>query len=255
LVVFGALISFVGGGLLDNVCVILLGLIVLFLALPVSFKGDTFERKLNSSSKQQMSTQANTSSSHPPKKTPSEQKSIKDEEIPSPAPERHSVVTKIEDAVESLKKENVDITDIEVALQEGNMERAIHLLDSKTSNDSKSYSIESKIKESVEILKEEEEHLDTRRVEKALDEGDVEKANELLAELEERYEEYKETLSELKELDRDKSSLARKLAKDEIDRETYQDAKREIEHEKAELEEKLQKLREEVIYEDYEKPF
>ncbi len=168
---------------------------------------------------------------------------------------RPSVITKIEEAVEYLKREGVDTEDIEAALQEGNIERAIDLLDSKTSSGSKIYSIESKIEEAVDSLKKEEEQLDTREVEKALEQGKVKKAEELLLELEENYEEYKKTLSELKELDSDKSSLARKLAKDEIDRDTYQDAKREIEHEKAELEEKLNKLRREIIYEDYEKPF
>lgn len=76
-----------------------------------------------------------------------------------------------------------------------------------------------------------------------------------MKELKEKYSEYKETIEKLEALDQRKSSLAQKLAEDEVDRATYNNAVQNIETEKAGLEEKLNKLRKEVIYEDYEKPF
>jgi len=114
--------------------------------------------------------------------------------------------------------------------------------------------IENVEKEVSELL-DEEKNLDTREIETALEEGDVDEAKQLLSDLKDRYGEYEKTLSRLKELDEKRSNLAEKLADDEIDRRDFRDARDDIEHKKADLEEKLNKLRMEVIYEDYEKPF
>ncbi len=111
------------------------------------------------------------------------------------------------------------------------------------------------IQNSVKRLKDEEEMIDAREIESALEEDEVERAGKLLEELKEKYQEYKETIEKLESLDQRKSSLATQLADKEIDRDTYNDAVNNIETEKARLEEKLNKLRKEVIYEDYEKPF
>ncbi len=123
------------------------------------------------------------------------------------------------------------------------------------SKDRKAYNSLSDIKKTISQLKEDERMIDTRGIDSALDEGDVKKAGELLSGLEEKYREYKETIVELETLDDKKSSLAQKLADYEIDKNTYYDAVQSIEHKKADLEERLNKLRHEVIYEDYQKPF
>lgn len=111
------------------------------------------------------------------------------------------------------------------------------------------------IRKSISDLQEEENMIDTRDIESALEDGNVERAEALLEELTEDYQEYKETIKELDRLDDRKSALAEKLASDDIDGQTFKDAKEDIEHKKAYLEEKLNTLRKKVIHEDYEKPF
>ncbi len=123
--------------------------------------------------------------------------------------------------------------------------------DEKTSQ----YNSQKEIKDKISNLEREEKMIDTRPIESALMEGNVERAGELLSELEEKYEEYKETIEELEALDEKEGSLAEQLADKEIDRSTYDDAVEKIEHKKHDLEEKLNKLRKEVIHENYEKPF
>ncbi len=97
--------------------------------------------------------------------------------------------------------------------------------------------------------------LDVREVEAALEEYKVEKAGELLTELEKKYREYKETVQDLKELDNRKIRLAEKLADGEIDRGSFEKAIEGIENKKYELENRIEQLRKKIIYEDYEKPF
>lgn len=111
------------------------------------------------------------------------------------------------------------------------------------------------IREELEYLEEEEGMIDTREVESALEEKDVHRAEEALKELKEKYSKYKEIIEKLESLDYRKSSLAQQLADKELDRDTYNNAIKNIEHKKADLEKKLNKLREEIIYEDYQKPF
>ncbi len=111
------------------------------------------------------------------------------------------------------------------------------------------------IETEMNSLKDEERMIDTRAIEKALEKEKVDRAEEHLDDLKSNYEEYKETLEELKSLDNSKYSLAEKLADGEIDKDVFNDAKRSIESRKAKLEEELDNLRREVIHEDYEKPF
>jgi len=112
-----------------------------------------------------------------------------------------------------------------------------------------------KIEKGIDSLKKDEKMIDTRKINQALEEGKIERAEDHLFELQENYEEYTEVLDTLKKLDQRRYSLAEQLADGKIDRDTYNDANQSITHRKAELEEKLSKLRNKVVYEDYEKPF
>jgi len=111
------------------------------------------------------------------------------------------------------------------------------------------------IKSKVSELKDEEPMIDTREVENALQKSELYKARKGLKYLVEKYSEYKEILKDLKQLDQRKTALAEQLADEKIDRGTYQDAAESIKHKKADLEESLNRMREKVIYEDYQKPF
>jgi len=104
-------------------------------------------------------------------------------------------------------------------------------------------------------LKSEENMINIHPVEQALRQRDLDRAEELTSKLIDDYEEYMDIIKKLENLDEKISSLSKKLADDEIDMETFKDAKRGIEYEKHRLEEDLNKLRKEVIYEDYQKPF
>ncbi len=111
------------------------------------------------------------------------------------------------------------------------------------------------IKNEVSRMKKAEMRIETRNIETALDEGDLEEAQNLLKMLKENYDKYKKAIEELETLEDRKSSLAEQLADGEIDKEIYDDAARSVEQKKAYLEERLTELRQEVIREDYEKPF
>jgi len=113
----------------------------------------------------------------------------------------------------------------------------------------------SDIESKIDSLKDEEKLIDTREVEEYIKKNDIDKAENLMENLRDNYQEYKKTIKELTSLDRRKSSLAEQLADEKIDRQTFNDARKAMEHRKAELEEKLERLRREVIYEDYQKPF
>lgn len=111
------------------------------------------------------------------------------------------------------------------------------------------------IKEKMTQLKEEEEMIDLRGVESALNEGDLQRARDIISQIEERFEEYNVVLDELKSVDDDLSALSQKLARGQISDESFKSAKRALENRKFDLEEQLNKLRQKVIYEDYQKPF
>lgn len=111
------------------------------------------------------------------------------------------------------------------------------------------------VREELESLEREESMIDSREVRNALEESDLNRAKEALEQLKEKYSEYNEAIEKLETLDDRESALATQLADKEINRDTYNDAIKSIEHKKAELEEKVNRLRKEVIYEDYEKPF
>ena len=113
----------------------------------------------------------------------------------------------------------------------------------------------SQIESELQSLKEQEEMIDTRAIEKALKNYNMDRAEEQIEDLRDKYEDYQETLNELKSLDRRKTSLAEQLADGEIDRQTFNDARKAIENKKADLEGDLEQLRSEVIYEEYQKPF
>lgn len=127
--------------------------------------------------------------------------------------------------------------------------------DSKINAQSSDTERKEKLESEMENLREEEDMIDTREIEKAMENDDLDRAEEELEELKEKYQEYKETIEELENLDDRLSSLSKKLADDEIDSQIYKDAKKGIESEKFELEEKVEELRKDVIHEDYEKPF
>ncbi len=112
-----------------------------------------------------------------------------------------------------------------------------------------------RLNKEIDFLKEEEKMIDTREIETLLEENKVEEAEELFNDLKENYEKYKDTLKQLGKLDDRKSRLAEKLADGEIDRKTYSDASESVRWRKSDLEEELNRLRKEVIYEDYQKPF
>ena len=157
------------------------------------------------------------------------------------------------DALDSIKESSkyIRTKDIEMALQNNNLDRAEDLLEEQK----KTLSTVEEIEEKIASLKDEEQMIDTRAIESALEDGETDEAQRLLDELKENYRKYKETIKELEKFDDRKSSLASQLADKEIDRDIYEDAVKNIEHKKAQLEEKLNKLRQEVIYEDYQKPF
>ncbi len=111
------------------------------------------------------------------------------------------------------------------------------------------------IRQEIEQLQNEEEMIDVRAVVSSLKGGNVERADKLLSELEAQYQEYKDTLERLEEVDDKLADLSEKLASGEISDESFRDAKEGLKSRKYKLEEKLNKLREEVIHEDYEKPF
>ncbi len=107
----------------------------------------------------------------------------------------------------------------------------------------------------ISELKEQESMIDIRGVNNALQNNDLSGAREELDVLVDNYNEYKYILKDLRKLDERKSSLAEQLADGKIDRKTYSDASESIKHKKADLEDKLNRLQREVIYEDYQKPF
>ena len=111
------------------------------------------------------------------------------------------------------------------------------------------------VKEKITMLKEEEKMIDVRAIESALEDGDFERANELLNELKENYQEYQDILDDLKELDDRMDKLSKRLAEGEIDNDSFKAAKESVDNKKYDLRNKLNKLRKEVIYEDYQKPF
>lgn len=158
----------------------------------------------------------------------------------------------IEEEISSLEDEDYLETQlIKEALSNNNIEKANNLLEEKKEERTRINGI----KNELNSLKDEEEMINTSKIESALECGDIGKAEKSLEELKEKFDEYKETLEELRVLDRDLSNLSKKLARSEIDTETFKDAKEGIEQEKYDLENKLEELRDEVIHEDYEKPF
>lgn len=161
----------------------------------------------------------------------------------------HDRISQLKEKISSLQKRSKDINtaDIEKAIDENNLNQAETLLEERKE--------EIKIIEEIDSLEEEEQMIDTRAIESALEDGEVDKAQRLLKELKEDYEEYKETLNELEELDKRMDKLSKRLADGEIDSEAFKSAKESVENKRYDLEEKLNKLREEVIHEDYEKPF
>ena len=182
------------------------------------------------------------------------EKSIKKsfDEIESLISENKKLVTRIEDLKSRFKEASYDENKIE------SMEDSIEEygeIEAELTEIRDSVEKAKKLENEIENLAEEEPNLDTREIEEAIKENDLDKAEKALEGLKEKYSEYKETIENLQSLDKRKSSLAQKLADDEIDRDTYNDAVQNIETEKADLEEKLNRLREEIIYEDYEKPF
>ena len=130
---------------------------------------------------------------------------------------------------------------------------------SKPQTESKNVEAETKsyaeIKKEINRLQKEEKMIDVRAIESALENRNPERADFLLGELKERYEEYKSTIERLKKLDDRRGNLAEQLADRDLDRDTFNKAIDGIEGKKHDLEEKLNRLRREVIYEDYEKPF
>ncbi len=117
------------------------------------------------------------------------------------------------------------------------------------------YTTKEEIRERIGGLKDEENMLDVREIEIALKDDEIERAGKLLEDLEENYQEYKNTIQRLEEIDGKLADLSEKLASGEIDSEDFKDAKESLKNRKYDLEEKLNSLRKEVIYEDYEKPF
>ncbi len=111
------------------------------------------------------------------------------------------------------------------------------------------------IHENISSLKEKESMIDTRAIENALEKDEVAEAEELFSKLQIKYDEYKKTIKELKKLNKYQSDLAGQLAEQEIDREVYKDAVKKIDHRKNELEEDLYSLRNQIIYDDHQKPF
>jgi len=112
-----------------------------------------------------------------------------------------------------------------------------------------------KVKDEIDRLQNEEELIDTRKIERALQKEDFSEAQNLLKDLKEDYKKYKETIMELEKLDGRIASLSNRFADGEITEESFRDAKNGVENQKYELENKLGRLRKEVIYEDYQKPF
>ena len=160
---------------------------------------------------------------------------------------------KIRMEIESLQDKvgNIETGTVESALEDGNVERAETLLEEKKQQLDKI----GDIKEEMERLQKEEDMIDTRAIESALDDGDTRKANELLNELKENYQEYQDILDDLKELDDRMDKLSKRLAEGEIDNDSFKAAKESVDNKKYDLRNKLNKLRKEVIYEDYQKPF
>jgi len=160
------------------------------------------------------------------------------------------VETEYKGVLDGKRYQEVHLPDIVVGKEVGALDQ-----DEEEGRLEKAYKTEEQIKSKVRLLIEQEEMLDVRGIERYIEEDQIEKAGELLADLEEKYQEYKRTRDKLKELDNRKSQLAERLAKGEIDRNNFGDAMDGINFKKYDLENKLENLRKEIIYEDYQKPF
>lgn len=157
------------------------------------------------------------------------------------------------DELEALKytTNKLKTEDIEEAIENTDFGKAESLIEDRKKNLSEL----EEIKSELSVLEQKESLIDTRAVENAIDENNFDKARSIVDELKEDYDEYRETLGQLRKLDERKTLLAEQLADEKIDMDIYRDAKQAIDHKKAALEEELEKQREKVIYEDYQKPF
>ena len=161
--------------------------------------------------------------------------------------------SKLDKELGSLKESSkfIKTKDIESAIKNNELDKAHSLIGNRKEKIQKIKSIEKEISK----LKDKESMIDTKSIENSLEENNLKKAEEELKTLIEKYTKYTETIKELESLDNRKSLLAEQLADEKIDRDVFKSARDDIEHKKANLEEKLSKLRKEVIYEDYQKPF
>lgn len=163
-----------------------------------------------------------------------------------------STIKKFEEEIDELKSEGkVNVEDLEREVRNGNFERAKELIQEKEGLKQ----LIPEIKENISELKKQERMIDTKDVEKALEKGYIDRAYNLMQELKRDFEEYQKVIEDLEILDHRKSRLASKLADGEISNTTFTDARQDIENEKYDLEERLERLRRKVIYEDYKKPF
>ncbi len=162
-------------------------------------------------------------------------------------------LVKLDSKLDELKESTryMKTSDIERMIDNRNFEEANSLIKERNKITDKIEKIEGE----VSSLEERESMIDKRPIIDAIKNMDIDKAENLLNELKNKYEVYNESLEEIKSLDDKKTSLAEQLADEKIDLETYKDASESITQKKAEIEEELNNLRQDVIYEDYEKPF
>ncbi len=160
------------------------------------------------------------------------------------------VKTEYKGVLDGKEYQEVHLPDVVVGKEVKTMDK-----DEKEDEVEKDYKTKRQIKKKIELLTNQEDMLDVKRIETSLEEDQIEKAGELLRELEVKFENYQKMLDRLRDLDDRKSSLAERLAEGEIDHEAYKSAVQSIDGKKAGIEEELNDLRREVIYEDYQKPF
>lgn len=94
-----------------------------------------------------------------------------------------------------------------------------------------------------------------KAIDSALENDKIQKAESLIEGLKEDFQGYKETIEKLEVVDDKLADLSERLASGEISNENFADANKELKGQRYKLEEKLNELRQKVIYEDYEKPF
>lgn len=101
----------------------------------------------------------------------------------------------------------------------------------------------------------EETDIQVDYIKQLLNKDQVDKAEKIINELENDYEEFEQNKKELGEIKNKTKRLTDRLADGEIDSESYKRASDDLEKQEKELEEKLWKLKNKLFKDEYEKPF